>query len=284
MSKYHGYQHPTEPVTCSQCGREYPPNTAICYACNRYLANEWMGDVGTPDNQIRSPEAPMEDWRQPPPVPPEMTRRDTGRRDPGIRDVHARFRRWRKALVIMAMGYGAYAAFVSYQQYRGNHPIPESVSPSTQSATTAHQTGPTVTLHGTVTAAGQLTAPVLIWQYTGGKWVHEQGTALLDTGGGQQSILNGTALTQAGGRDNPALGTIPQSGIGNGTVTGHFYPHIFIAPLTDPKAYFLANQTLPSGLGQAVDSQEIVNIALGTLDQGHLTVNGQTWTWTYRVR
>ena len=141
----------------------------------------------------------------------------------------------------------------------------------------------TVTVSGSI-VNGQAFLPVIIWQNTAQGWIHETGQALLDTGGTNQNILNGTALTQAGGQDNPGLGTIQQGGIGAGTVTGYYWPQIFVTPLANPQAYFIANQTLTSGLGPLVDQQEILNIGLGTLDHGQFMVHGDTWTWTYTPR
>ena len=293
--KHREYHHPTEPVRCSECGQEYPPNTAICYTCNRYLINDWMGDMGTPDNQVRGPQMPLTpdpddpvdvDYRTIDETPPRQTEwQYLWGRDPADRDFHARFLRWRKALVIMAAGYGTFLAFMGVQNYRTSlhNGVPQSAATSAQSVQSS-SSGQTMTLHGTVNAYGQATAPVIIWQYADGKWVHEQGTALLDTGGGQQSILNGSALKANGGLYNPNLGTVQNQGIGTGSITGYMWPHVFVAPVTAPHAYFIANKTLPSGLGKAVDTQEVLNIGLGTLDQGQFHVNGTTWTWTYHIQ
>lgn len=302
------YHHPTEPVICSECGQEYPPNTAICYECNRYLINDWMGDTGTPDNQVRAPQrsvpsdpdAPWDvDYRtidqHPPQSDWDYLWHGSATASP-LQKAQGRMRRtaWRLAgvlgamyLIHMAIPFPIDTAASAYQRIQntltGNWSNRNGHA-TTPTAPTSQVQGQTVTMHGTVSVSGQATAPVIIWQYADGKWVHEQGTALLDTGGGPQSTLNGTALKAHGGIYNPALGTIQYSGIGNGTSTGYYWPHMFVAPLTDPHAYFIANKTLTSGLGKAVDQQEVINIGLGTLDQGQFHVNGTTWTWTYPIQ
>ncbi len=294
MSKYRGYQHPTEPVTCSQCGREYPPNTAVCEDCHRYLINDWIGETATPDNRMQIPTTTGEDLRA------DIVQARQNQTDwdylwhgqPPVSSIEHATRRtrrlaWRLAGILGAMYLVHLALPFPLDSLTG---VAQRVQSTMSQPASSHQTSPApasgqpITLHGTINAAGQATTPVVIWQYTHGHWVHEQGTALLDTGGGPQSILNGTALHAHGGRYNPALGTVQNHGVGTGSVTGYYWPHIFIAPLTAPRAYFVANQTVPSGLGSAIDSQEIVNIGLGTLDQGHFTVHGHTWVWTYRVQ
>ncbi|MCL5015039.1 MAG: hypothetical protein M1493_13820 [Firmicutes bacterium] len=83
------------------------------------------------------------------------------------------------------------------------------------------------------------------------------------------------------GKTTPVWAPFNKGEIGTGTVTGYYWPQIFVAPLANHQAYFVANQTLTSGLGPLVDQQEILNIGLGTLDHGQFMVHGDTWTWTY---
>lgn len=56
------------PVTCQVCGTIYPPGTAICGNCGRYLIAEFSGDPPDRSHVLR-PVVPVID-PTPPPFPP----------------------------------------------------------------------------------------------------------------------------------------------------------------------------------------------------------------------
>ncbi|PSR32832.1 MAG: hypothetical protein C7B46_12740, partial [Sulfobacillus benefaciens] len=158
--------------------------------------------------------------------------------------------------------------------YRSAYTLP-SRSPSPSSPDT-------VTLSGTIDAVdGKAWVPVIVWQDVGGHWVSAHGNALLDTGGAGL-IVSGQRLAQAGMQNNGQVNE--EYGVGSQPVRGTFWPGLYVAPVADPQDYIIANQTVGSGLGPAIDasaSDEVINIGGEILDQGRFTVNGAQWTWTY---
>lgn len=100
--------------------------------------------------------------------------------------------------------------------------------------------------------------------------------------GGINVIASGQALQSAGMQNNGQ--TVEKYGVGSSPVQGTYWSELYVAPQSDPKAYIIANQTEPSGLGSAVTNDgedEIINIGGQILDQGTFMVNGTSWTWTY---
>ena len=156
-----------------------------------------------------------------------------------------------------------------------------SPSPAHSSASTEGLGWHTVTVSGTMNGAGDAMLPVVVWQNVHGQWVSAQGNALLDAGG-VGIIMDGTRLRQAGMQNNGQA--VQEYGIGSAPVQGTVWPGLYVAPLADPKAYILANQAEPSGLGTAITddgNNEAINIGGEILDQGQFVVNGSQWSWAY---
>ncbi|PSR26405.1 MAG: hypothetical protein C7B46_19960, partial [Sulfobacillus benefaciens] len=52
--RYHEWR---VPVTCQTCGTTYPPGTALCGQCGRYLIAEFSGDDPAPENRVQRAKA-----------------------------------------------------------------------------------------------------------------------------------------------------------------------------------------------------------------------------------
>lgn len=273
--RYHEWR---DPVTCRTCGTIYPPGTALCAHCGRYLIAEYSGEDPAPDNQVHpvivAPDPPVYSL---PWTPNSHTRR--------------RFRvaRWylatAAALTGLMIAGGGWAWWYAHsgQEFHGPVPPQDETLHTPISATPQSSPHPsaTITLTGPEQYGGYAFFPVIIWQHTQGRWVSVRGNALLDTGGGG-IVVDGTQLGRAGMQNTGQ--TVEQFGVGSAPATGTDWPGLYVAPVADPQDYILANQTEPSGLGPAINrdgTDEVINLGGSVIDQGQFTVHGNQWTWTY---
>ena len=164
-------------------------------------------------------------------------------------------------------------------------PAPARSAPPAQqkggsSSTAGRNEGPTVTLTGTLGSSQRASFSAWVGgRNASGQWVWVPVTVELDSGAPITNV-DGHLLNQYGFQSNGQTMTV--SGFGGGTVTGYEYTGLTLVPTADPTQAIAANKSWYSGIGASgLTSDFQVNVGEDILQQGHFSIQGQSWSFAY---